>query len=93
MDKEMTEEVNQLTLYDQINRRVEAFAQERGYTFSTAREKILRELVKMSVRFGDFYCPCQAENAAHTVCVCEEVRSGYVDEVGKCHCNLFVLPR
>ncbi|MCL5961002.1 MAG: hypothetical protein M1358_17150 [Chloroflexi bacterium] len=42
---------------------------------------------------GDFYCPCQDENRAATVCVCEEVRNGgYVEMMGKCHCNLIVKP-
>ena len=80
-------------LYQEIASRCQTFASERGYAFSRARDKILRELVKMHREFGDFYCPCQAENAAHTVCVCEEVRDGYVDDVGRCHCNLFVLQR
>ena len=89
----MVEEKGPVSLFDEISARAETFALERGYGFSSAREKILRELVKMFQRFGDFYCPCQSENAAHTVCVCEEVRTGYVDEIGKCHCNLFVSRR
>ena len=87
------EESNPNQLLELITQRAEAFAIERRYAFSAAKPKILRELVKMHQRFGDFYCPCQAENAEHTVCVCEEVRDGYVDVVGKCHCNLFVARR
>lgn len=89
----MIEEKDPAKLLEEITARAEDFAVQRGYGFSSARAKILRELVKMCQQFGDFYCPCQAENAAHTICVCEEVRDGYVDDVGKCHCNLFVVRR
>ncbi len=75
----------------EITTRVNAFAEERGYTYSQVKDRILKELVKMRNLCGEFYCPCQPENSAATVCVCEEVRTGgYVETMGKCHCNLFV---
>ncbi|MDO8670835.1 MAG: hypothetical protein Q7O66_05320 [Dehalococcoidia bacterium] len=65
--------------------RIDSFARSGGYGFSPAKEKIVRELVRMHKRFGDFYCPCQPENVEETVCVCTEVKAGYVDEIGRCH--------
>ncbi|MCL5959322.1 MAG: hypothetical protein M1358_08380 [Chloroflexi bacterium] len=82
----MTDEV----LLGQIVSRVNSFASERGYKFSRAKDRILKELVRMHQLSGDYYCPCQPESTAATVCVCDEVRLGsYVDLMGKCHCNLF----
>ncbi|MBI2952970.1 MAG: hypothetical protein HYY30_01545 [Chloroflexi bacterium] len=79
-------------LLSEISARVDAFAEERGYSFSRVKDRILRELVKMHRTCGDFYCPCQAENSTATICVCEEVRNeSYVELMGKCHCNLFVV--
>jgi ferredoxin-thioredoxin reductase catalytic subunit len=72
-------------LLQEITQRVEEFAKEKGYSFSKSKAKILTELVKAYRRFGDYYCPCQIENAPHTVCPCLEVRTGYVEEEGRCH--------
>jgi ferredoxin-thioredoxin reductase catalytic subunit len=78
-------------LLTEITARANAFAAERGYAFSRVKDRILQELVKMRRLTGEFYCPCQAENSSATVCVCEEVRTGaYIEQMGKCHCNLFV---
>ena len=59
--------------------RIESFAEEKGFCFSRAKDKIVRELVRMHRRFGDFYCPCQPDNVEETICVCVEVKTGYVD--------------
>lgn len=78
-------------LLAEITSRVDRFAAERGYAFSRVKNRILAELVKMRQLCGDFYCPCQPDNTAATVCICEEVRTGdYVETMGKCHCNLFI---
>ncbi|MBI2864699.1 MAG: hypothetical protein HYX94_09090 [Chloroflexi bacterium] len=69
----------------EIAGRIEAFARASGYGFSPAKDKIVRELVRMHNRFGDFYCPCQPENVDETVCICVEVKAGYVEEFGRCH--------
>jgi ferredoxin-thioredoxin reductase catalytic subunit len=78
-------------LLSEITARANVFAAERGYAFSRVKDRILKELVKMRQLTGEFYCPCVAENSAATICPCEEVRTGaYVEQMGKCHCNLFV---
>lgn len=83
-------EIDQEGLRNEITARLDAFAAQRGYGFSAAKDKIIRELVRIHQLFGDFYCPCQEGRDSTTVCVCLEVQSGYVDAMGKCHCNLFV---
>ncbi len=78
-------------LLSEITSRAHAFAAERAYGFSRVKDRILNELVKMRRLTGEYYCPCQAENSAATICPCEEVRTGsYVEQMGKCHCNLFI---
>lgn len=72
-------------LKTEILERIELFGREKGYGFSPAKDKIVRELVRMRQRFGDFYCPCQPDNVEETICVCVEVKTGYVDEIGRCH--------
>jgi ferredoxin-thioredoxin reductase catalytic subunit len=86
------DETKQETPISEITSRLEAFAAQRGYGFSRAKDKIIRELVYIHQQVGDFYCPCQEERDPTTVCVCLEVQGGYVDVMGKCHCNLFVKP-
>jgi ferredoxin-thioredoxin reductase catalytic subunit len=83
-------EPEQESLRNEITGRLDAFAEDRGYGFSRAKDKIIRELVNIHQNFGDFYCPCQEGRDTTTVCVCLEVQAGYVDAMGKCHCNLFV---
>ncbi len=72
-------------LREEITERIESYARDKGYVFSRAKDKLIRELVRMHQRFGDFYCPCQPENIEETICVCDEVKTGYVDEIGRCH--------
>lgn len=74
----------------EITSRVEAFAKERDYSFSAAKDAIISDLVRMHQRFGDFYCPCQLENTPTTVCVCEAVKNGLVEVEGECFCHFFV---
>lgn len=77
-------------LLQEMTRTMEDFARQRGYILSRVSSHIIRELVRMRQQFGHSFCPCQPENSADTVCICAEVRRGYVDEMGKCHCNLFL---
>jgi len=77
-------------LLQEIAERVERFAQERGYALSEIKDNILNDIVNMYQRFGDFYCPCQPENADDTICVCTAVRQGLVEAEGACFCYLFV---
>ena len=71
-------------------RRADAFVRERGYVLSPHKEAVLDDLVKMHQRCGDFYCPCQPENNADTVCVCAAVRRGLVEAEGDCYCHLIL---
>ena len=73
-----------------ITQRVEAFAEEKGYAFSAAKEAIIRDMARMHQRFGDFYCPCQLENSPATVCICEAVKKGLVELEGACFCHFFL---
>ncbi len=76
----------------EIRRRVEAFAAERGYQLSENQENILKDLVRMHDRFGDFYCPCQPTRGSETVCVCSAAKNGLVELEGACFCGLVLLP-
>lgn len=79
-------------LFRSMDALVTTFASEKGYTLSTAKDNIVGDLVNMYRRFGDFYCPCQIENAEDTICVCSAVKKGMVDEEGACFCYLFLKP-
>lgn len=76
----------------QLLRRLEALCRERGYALCPRPEPILNDLVQMHRLTGDFYCPCQVERVAETVCPCSAVRHGLVELEGACLCGLVVLP-
>ena len=76
----------------EIKRRVETFAAERGYHLSPHKDNILRDLVRMHDLLGEFYCSCQVDNVADTICVCTAVRNGMVDAEGACFCYLVIQP-
>lgn len=73
-----------------ITARLEAFCRERGYALSPNREPIIDDLVAIHLLEGDFYCPCQPANTQDTVCVCQPVRLGLVEEMGACFCHLIL---
>ena len=77
-------------LRQEIARRAEAFVREHGYAFSEHKEAVLDDLVRMHQKYGDFYCPCQPDNNADTVCICAAVRRGLVETEGACYCH-FIL--
>ena len=67
------------------------FCEERGYVLTNAEETI-EDFVNMRLQHGAFYCPCQPQNNADTLCVCPPVLNGLVDFEGTCFCNFFSLP-
>ncbi len=81
---------NDKELLSEIQERVETFARERGYGFSESKDKLLKSLVAMHKKFGDFYCPCQVQKVEDTICVCKSTREGYVDKEETCICHFFV---
>ncbi len=79
-------------LQQRITSVVSAFAAEKGYVLSPAKDAILGDMVNMYKKYGDFYCPCQIDNNEDTICVCSAVRGGMVDADGACFCYLFLKP-
>jgi len=72
----------------ELHRRVVLFCEERGYKLSPEAGEIFSDMVKMKEATGDFYCPCQTQRNADTICVCTPVRNGLVEIMGTCFCNL-----
>lgn len=75
---------------DELRRRVSAFCDEAGYRLSPRADDILKDIVGMKQRTGDFYCTCQPQQLPETVCVCQPVRNGLVDIMGACFCALII---
>ena len=73
-----------------ITARLESFCRERGYVLSENREPLVNDLVQMHKLLGDYYCPCQVDNTAETVCVCDAVRNGLVEAEEACFCYLIL---
>ena len=71
--------------------RVTEFCEKAGYRLSPQADEILRDVVHMKEAMGDFYCPCQTQKTAETVCVCQPVRQGLVDVMGACFCGLILV--
>ena len=73
----------------EFRERIDEFARLRNYTFSDAKERIIRAILKKRIKYGDYYCPCKARTVLENVCPCKETRNGSVELYGKCSCNLF----
>ncbi len=77
---------------EEINGRIDRFAEMRGFVFDDGREIVVEGLLQKYEMFGDFYCPCRMENVDENVCPCLDTRSGSVKRDGHCLCGLFWLP-
>ena len=73
-----------------LREQVEAFCAGGGYRLSPQAGEILADIAKMKETAGDYYCPCQTQRIAETVCVCQPVRQGLVDLMGACFCGLIL---
>lgn len=84
------DKANQESDLEELKQRVASFCQEAGYQLAPQADAILRDIIRMKQLAGDFYCPCQAQRSAETVCVCQSARNGLVDVLGSCFCNLII---
>ena len=76
--------------FNKLKQIVDDFCAARGYGLSADAEAIMRDMIRMKQLTGDFYCPCQAQRTAETICICQAARNGLVDLMGACFCNLIV---
>lgn len=73
----------------EIRERAENFARLRGYIFNENKELVLEGLLEKKEKYGDFFCPCKADNVPKNICPCLETRSGRVLREGSCFCGLY----
>jgi ferredoxin-thioredoxin reductase catalytic subunit len=75
----------------ELRERVEAFCNTTGYRLSPQADDIINDIIQLKRISGDYYCPCQTQRNAETVCVCQPVRQGLVEAMGACFCGLILL--
>ena len=73
-----------------ISARLAAFCEKSGCHLSPDADSMIKDMVQMKRRFGDFFCPCQPQQIRETICICKPVRNGMVDILGACFCGLII---
>ena len=87
-----------MTERDDLETRLQSFANEHGYVFSEQAPGVIDGLIKRRSKYGVYYCPCRVVRASSTdedmaynasiECPCAFVHDDIADR-GRCHCNLF----